>query len=191
MLYRAKKADIETDGRNLIGLAAKWDAVSSVTDDGITFYDEAFASTSANKTLKERAAVPLPLGYFHPWSPGTPGSASEFADTQLGNVKFAASSEGLVFRARLFKTEEGDAMLEKVNSGEVSDVSIGFNPYKSETINNVVVRKEIGLVELSLAPSGMGQHEGATVLAVRASQMPLYASLSEVRRQIAYLSLFK
>lgn len=166
-LYRATTTDIASDGRNLEGLALKWDKPSRVTDDGKTFYEEAFSPSSVTKTLKERASVPLPLGILHPWSRALD---NPLLDEPVGSVRFQSTSEGLAFRARVHRTEVGDETLELVRSGELTGVSIGFVPYKSRTDGNVTVRTEVALLELSLAPASMAQHSDAAVLAIRASE---------------------
>lgn len=167
-LIRATAADIATDGRNLAGMALYWNQASDVTDDGQTFYPESFTARSVEKTLKERGAIPLPLGVYHPWQPGSPGNTALF-DEPVGSVRFHSTREGLAFRARIQQTPTGDQVLEMVNDGELTDVSIGFVPYKSENVDGVTVRTEIALLELSLAPVGTAQHQGAQVLAVRAN----------------------
>ena len=169
-LIRATPGDVTADGRTLIGMALYWNRSSKVTDDGgQSYYPESFSPRSVDKTIKERAGIPLPLGVFHPWSPGSPGNTPLF-DEPVGSVRFTSTREGLGFRARVARTELGDDILEMVNDGELTDVSIGFVPYKSETVEGVTVRTEIALLELSLAPTGTGQHQGSQVLAVRAHQ---------------------
>lgn len=157
-IFRALPAELTTDGKNLYGMAFHWDTPSNVTDDGSTFYLEQFSRSSVTKTLKERAAVPLPLGVKHPWM--LPDSEAE----PVGSVRFRALDEGLAFHARVSDA----ATLEQVRSGELADVSIGFVPYKSTEADGIVTRTEIGLLELSLAAPGTAQHQGAQVMAIRA-----------------------
>lgn len=161
MITRAFQSEPVVTGRTLEGVSIYWDRASRVTDNGRDFYLEAFSSRSADKQLTERKA-PFPLGFLHPWSTGA-------ADKRpLGSVQFHRSAEGLVFQAVLSRTQAADEMLELVKDGAVSDVSIGFQSYKQQQKGDLTLRTEIGLRELSLAPAGMGQHEGAQVLAVRA-----------------------
>lgn len=167
-LIRAVSTEIVQDGRTLEGLALRWNHASKVTDDGASYYLESFTARATEKTLRERAAIPLPLGMFHPWQPGSPAADSVLFDEPVGSVRFTATSEGLAFRARVAKTDVGDEVLAMVRTGELADVSIGFVPYKSEKLNDVIVRTEIALLELSLAPTGTAQHDYAKVLAVRA-----------------------
>lgn len=150
--------DLSTTGRTLEGLAFRWDHPSMVQDPGSPRYLEEFARGSATKTITERASFPLFAMHQHQTMP-------------LGVANFRASAEGLVFSAPLSKTTAADEALELVNDGALRSVSVGYravkNGRRSDPRGPVTVRQEIGLMELSLAPTGFGQHEGAAVLAVR------------------------
>lgn len=183
MLTRSFSTDATVEGRTLTGIAAYWDRASNVTDNGRDFYLEAFANTAADKTLKERGSKPFPLGFLHPWS-----SSAGTDKRPLGSVSFSRSNEGLVFNAVLSRTQAADEMLELVKDGAVTDVSIGFNSYKHKVQDKVLIRTEIGLRELSLAPTGLGQHQGAEVLAVRSLEAT--KSRLETERRLAQLRLW-
>lgn len=150
--------DIESDGRNLVGIAYYYDRASKVTDDGRRFYLEAFARGAETKTLKERSARPLFRTHRRNEDP-------------IGVTSFEPVGEGLLFRARLSKTVAADETLELVNDGAMTSASLGYLSFKdlkrSSIDGPVIVRAEIGIRELSLVPTGMGQHAGAEVLAVR------------------------
>lgn len=183
---RAFPTETIVEGRTLEGVALYWDRASRVTDNGRDFYLEAFSSRSTDKQLNERKN-PFPLGFLHPWSTGA-------ADKRpLGSVTFQRSAEGLVFVATLSRTQAADEMLELVKDGAVSDVSVGFQGYKHTAKGDVTLRTEIGLRELSLAPAGMGQHQGAQVLAVRAEDDQAHldpARRLELSKQRAALHLW-
>lgn len=171
MLTRSlPNTDTQVEGRTLTGYAFHWNRASRVTDDGRNFYQEAFAPRSADKTLLERSK-PFPLGYLHTYT----------AESKpLGSVRFEADSQGLVFNATLSQTRASDEMLNLVKDGAVTDVSIGFQSYKhAKQTDGTILRTEIGLVELSLAPTGMGQHQGAEVLAVRSHELQSRLALSQ------------
>lgn len=170
LLIRAMPADIASDGRNLTGMALYWNRPSEVREtwDPANPFLEAFSSRAVEKTLNEQGNVPFPLGVFHPWQPGTPGNVPMF-DEPVGSVRFHSTREGLAFRARVHKTPLGDDVLDMVNAGELTDVSIGFKAIQSQQVDGVKVLTEIALKELSLAPVGTAQHEGTQVLAVRAN----------------------
>lgn len=166
-LIRANTTDIALDGRTLEGMALYWNRPSRVTDDGVNYYRESFRAKSVNKTLAEKARAPIPLGTFHPWQPGSAANLLDLTES-IGDVRFVKSASGLVFRARIHDTPLGADILELVKSGEWTDVSIGFKGYQEERLGDIRVRTEIGITELSLAPTGRAQHAGTKVLAVRA-----------------------
>jgi len=176
---RAFPTEPVIEGRTLTGMALYWERASRVTDDGRDYYLESFSTRSTDKQLNERTQ-PFLLNYLHP-SP---------ADKMppLGPVTFNRTAEGLEFSAKLSKTRAADEMLELVNDGVVTDVSIGFQGFKSAKRGDTLVRTEIGIRELSLAPVGMGQHEGAGVLAVRA-EIPQLTKLTH-SMQLAQLKLW-
>ncbi|MEQ1872966.1 MAG: HK97 family phage prohead protease [Ilumatobacteraceae bacterium] len=178
LLTRSFGSELATDGRTLEGLAFRWDVASKVSDGGPS-YLEAFTRGSTDKTLKERG--PRPLGFLHPWTPG-----AKTDPMPLGAVTFRAGTEGLEFSAKVSKTRNGDEMLELVNDGAVTDVSIGFRSFKEAKRGTVVYRTEIGLEELSLIPTGFGAHTGAEVLAVRAIDLGA-PRLDELRRKLVLL----
>ncbi|MEM9040769.1 MAG: HK97 family phage prohead protease [Actinomycetota bacterium] len=154
----ARSFDIDSDGRTLVGIAFRWDAPSLVADPNSTPYLEEFARGSTDKTLDERPKVPLLKRHRLDLDP-------------LGVATFERSAEGLMFTAPLSKTREADETLELVNDGAMRSVSVRFRSFKNgrrTSADGVVTRRlEIGLRELSLVPTGFGQHEGAEILTVR------------------------
>lgn len=182
MLHRAAESDFNTDGRNLEGIAFRWNTPSRVTDDGIHFYDEAFSPGATDKTLRERAAVPLPVGIFHPWR--TPDWDAPIV-SPVGAVKFRSSEEGLVFRARLESSEQAEEARQRLIAGELGDVSVGFVSHKENERDGIMYRTEIALYEMSLAPIGTGQHKDAKVLAMRAANKN--ASVKDIADTLALM----
>lgn len=141
-------------GRTLSGLAIPWDKPTRVRDQTGPAYLEAFASTSADLTLRQHPNFPV-------------FARHDYSHNPLGVVTFQRSDEGLIFTAPLSKTQAADEMLELVNDGAMRSVSVGFRPIKMVRRSEVIVRTEVALRELSLAPTGYGQYEDAKVLAVR------------------------
>ena len=159
--------DVSSDGRNLEGLALTWEDAELVTDDhGASYYAEAFAARSVTRTLRARSEWPVFVVHNH-----LAGS--------VGEVTFAATSEGLAWRARMADTRYAGATLERVTDpdhpdGHLGAVSVGFKPkaQQSRTFPGVgagVYRTEIALAELSLAPAHAAQRSAGKVLAVRSS----------------------
>ena len=149
------------EGRTLLGMAYYFERASRVTDDGRNFYLEAFGRQSATKSITDRAR--FAVGILHPWSPG-----AKTSPIPVGAVTFANGRDGLEFEAVLSRTRDGDEALELVSDGALRDVSISARPIRSSKRGDTTYRDEVALRELSLAPPGMGLHEGAEILAVRA-----------------------
>ena len=103
-------------------------------------------------------------------SPSTPTTTCL---RQCAWVKFGKTADGLGFDITLARTAAGDDAKELYEIGALGDVSIGAKPIRHtlrpSPAGQVLRREEIALRELSLAPPGMGQHEDAKVLAMRAA----------------------
>lgn len=181
--------EVSATGRTLEGVAFYFDKASKVSDDGgNTFYLESFARGSVTKTLKERSAIPVPLGFErsaipvplgfgHPWTKGIDAAS-------IGDVRFEAAEEGLLFRAKLQNTPEASQALELVNTGKHKGASVSFVPYKSDETNGILVRQEVGIYELSLVETPA--HQGAGVLAVR--ELPTWLP-ERIALDLRYLNL--
>ena len=157
-IFQRASLDLTTGkGRTLEGLAFRWETPSLVQDPGSPRYLEEFARSSTAKTLRERAIFPLYNEHHHD-------------EGMLGGVTFSPASEGLAFRSEVPQTDDGDQLLEEINSGRMRSVSVGFRAFKNakraDVRGPVTVRQEIGLIELSVCRDG--QHDGAEILAVRA-----------------------
>lgn len=157
--------DIDYTGRRLEGIAFYFERAAPVTDDGRTRYLEEFARSAADRNLSHRKD-PFPVGVLHPWSPG-----ARTSPVPVGAVTFSRSAEGIVFAATMATGAAGEDALELVKLGAMRDVSVSFRSLRSSkrpSPSGIVTRRdEIIIRELSLAPTGMGQHPGAEVLAVR------------------------
>lgn len=174
--------DVTGDGRTLEGIAFHWDLASLVVDDDHPApYLEEFDPKAADQTLRMRAIRPLFVMHEH-----VKGSA--------GETTFDRSAEGLVFRARATDSTFARMTLDRVNAGELPEVSVAFRPIrhaKRPTPKGIVTRRlEIAIAELSLAEPGTGLHQGARVLAVRSA--PAGASdtprLDALRRRRALMA---
>src|SRR5574341_857721 len=155
LLWRAT-TETHVEGRTLLGVALPWDKPALVRDSPVgTPYLEAFTRSSADESLRRRPE-PRPLFYWHEYK--TPARRTARNELEaIGVVSFVRSEEGLLYRAFLSRTPKADAHLTLVNDGAERDVSLGFNPLKQRTTRtpdgDVLVRTEIALVELSLAPT--------------------------------------
>jgi HK97 family phage prohead protease len=161
VLYRAVRAP-EVVGRNLLGIAVQWDVPSLVQDGDGPKYWEAFALGSCDVSLAKHSD-PEPVYAYHDHLTGK---------APIGTTTFEKASDALIFRARLDNAPKADLTLARIKSGEWRDVSLGFKSVNEVQRQiggrEVTVRTEVALVELSIAPTGMGMHAGARVLATRA-----------------------
>lgn len=154
-----RSIDIEPgDGRELLGVAYKYDVPARVVDPGRPPYFEEFTRSAASKTIRQRPSVPLMIVHDQNRLP-------------IGTASFEESADALLFRARVSETRDGDEALTLVNDGALRAVSVRFRPLGSRkrmtTVGPVTSRTEVAIRELSLAPTGFGQHPDAEVLVVR------------------------
>lgn len=186
ILNRSATLDVAAvTGRTLEGIAYRYDHPSEVSDDGgRTRYLEEFGVGCDTRTIKNRGNV-FPLGWFHPWS----SNAGVVPSEPLGAVKFRPSKvEGaLLFEAKVSQTRRGDESLELVRDRAAESVSVSYRPIEQRRRSgpngrSVITRTEIAIRELSLAPTGLGQHEDAKVLAMRAL---VETDEEEVREQLS------
>ena len=160
-LHRA--ADVgDYTGRTIEGVAYRYERPSRVSDDGYrTTYFEEIMRRADIKTLSERDAFPLYRLHDSTRDPA-------------GEVTFARSDgEGaLMFTATINRSAEGDALLADIPDWQ--DVSVGYKPVKdtyrhTDHHGRITQRRELRLLELSVAPTGTGQSKGAEILAMRAA----------------------
>lgn len=162
-----RSAQVHADGRNLTGVALPFGVIARVVDGPRGKpYREGFHRASFGKSLNERAAKPFPLLMMHPHSEG-----ARTSPVPLGPVTFEASTEGLMYRARLSSTRDADEALALIGDGVLGDVSVGFHCYRSrpatDHLGPWVERMEASPFELSLAVTGTGLYP--TTMAVRAA----------------------
>lgn len=165
-LYRTSLPISAVEGRTLSGVALPFDRPTDVQDlvrgrPGPK-YKEAFAPTSANRSLSHNMSFPSFVGHDHTTQP-------------IGVVHFSVSDleRALMFDLGLSKTRLSDECLELANDGAMNSVSIGFRPLadqRNRMVGNELVecyRTEVALRHLALAPTGYGQYEEAQVLSIR------------------------
>ena len=114
ILFRSAEFEVAGDGRNLEGIAARYDIPSKVTDGGPRYLEE-FDPKCATNTIKMRAVRALFVKHEH-----IRGS--------VGEVSFEDSpTEGaLMFRARISDTRYATTTLGRINDGELPAASLGF-----------------------------------------------------------------
>lgn len=175
LLIRSADFEVTGDGRNLEGIAARYDHPSHVSDNGGPRYWEEFDPKSAARTIKMRSLRALFVRHEH-----IRGS--------VGEVGFEHSAEGLMFRARISDTKYAQSTLTRVNDGELPAVSLGFRSLhhltRSDPRGPVTRRTEIAIEEMSLAE--VGQHDGK-ILSVRSEGTP---RLDELKRRKLLLPVY-
>lgn len=160
-LHRATTVEDFT-GRTLEGIAYRYERPSRVSDDGFssTYFEEIMQRADA-KTLGDRAE--FPLYRLH-----------DRSRDAAGTVTFARSDneQALMFTAQVARNSEGEQLMDDLE--EWQDVSVSYRALRntfreSPHHGRIVQRREIRLMELSVAPTGTGQAKGAEILAVRAA----------------------
>lgn len=157
-LYRSLNIG-DAVGRTLSGIAMPWDTPTRVRDLTGPAYVEAFSPTSADVSLSQHDNFPVFVRHNYGIDP-------------IGVVTFQRSAEALMFELMMSQTRDADDKLALVNDGAMRSVSLGFKPFHAVSkiigrSNVHAYRTEVGLRELSLAPTGFGQYAEAGVLAVR------------------------
>lgn len=160
LLTRASEVEDFT-GRTLEGIAYRYERPSRVSDDAYrtTYFEEIMKRADA-KTLAEHDEFPLLRLHNR-------------AEDAIGTVTFHHSDaeDALLFRALVAHSRHGDEVL--ADEGW-RDVSVGYKPIRdtyrtTEHHGRITQRRELRLVELSVAPTGTGQTKGAEILTVRAA----------------------
>lgn len=163
---------VEVTGRVIEGHAYSYAHPAEVTDDGESFYFEQILRDADRKTIRDRAGGTFPLLIWH----SRTANAGQFPTQSIGDVEFRPTGDHLAYRAVFDRSALADEMLELVADETARDVSVSFSPLRDiEGVLDgrpLVSRAEISLKELSLAPTGTGQHDGAKVLVMRATTAP-------------------
>ena len=149
---------VVADGRILSGMAVPYNVVQNVRDRGGPLYRERWITGAFAKNLRERKRT-LPLMYNH-----------QSTRYPLGPITLLREDEtGLIWEGRLSKTREADDVLELINDGLLTGVSIGAIATVSTTARDgVIERRQASLRELSLTDDPA--YEQAGVFAQRTAQ---------------------
>lgn len=172
LFFRSAEFEVAGDGRNLEGIAMRYDRPSHVSDQGGPRYWEEFDPKAPAQSIKMRALRPVFVEHEH-----LRGSVAEVSFTQ-------SDAEGaLIFRARMDDSQYAQRTLARINDGELPDVSLGFRSLhhrmRSDPTRGPVTRRtEVAIEEMSLAR--LSQYEGTKVLSVRSEATP---RLDDLRRR--------
>ena len=138
-LTRGYATDLTIDGRTIVGLAVPFNRVATVSDDGRTSYKESFAPGSFTRTLAHRGDK-VRIFSQHKTERLPIGKASKLEET----------GPGLEAHLRVSDTSDGNDVLTLVRDGVLTGLSVGFRGLKHELRNNVRVRTEVTLSEISI-----------------------------------------
>lgn len=162
-------------GRTIEGVAYRYAHPSRVTDDGHVFYLEQILSGADTKSIRDRGGA-FPLLVWH----SRTVNRGKLPPQSIGQVQFRPVADTqLEYTAVFDRSRLADEMLEMVAesldpSGDdlASDVSVSFRPLRPvESVVDgelLVSHAAIALRELSVVPTGTGQHADAKVLVMRA-----------------------
>jgi len=133
--------DVDIIGRRLEGQVLRWDVPYHVTDDGRNWYDEGFLRGCAALSIRH---------CFNDFD-----LRREHRDERVGRVGFTELDDGLMFRATVDGTEEGEAELVAIQTGLRRGVSIRYRPLTNEPLrgrseDGTRWRSKISIRELSL-----------------------------------------
>jgi HK97 family phage prohead protease len=137
------RAEPDSDGRTVYGLAVPFDVPTRIADWQGT-YEESFTRGSFKKTIQEQGSRVKLLAHH---------------DTRMllgGRPTLTETDEGLIIEASIARTRDGDDVLELIRAGALDSFSIGFSPVKGGDDWNddmtAVTRREVRLHEVSLVP---------------------------------------
>jgi len=152
-----QRASVGSPERILEARALRYGIPYNVTDDGRSFYHEAWRSGVFDKSLVQRGANGgIPVKWHHKHDQLPYGAVIGATDSK---VEF-------VFRAKIVNGDRGDEMIELIEMGAVGGVSVGARIFQDRRIQGGYERIEAGLNEISL--SSNVQIPDGKILAMRA-----------------------
>ena len=170
ILYRAAELS-SGDGRTIYGVAVPYGVTAQVRDRGGRPYKERIEFGACARSIRERQHK-LRLFAMHDRGKLPIGKCVEATEHRDGlHVAFAVP-----------ETMAGNDALALVRSGTVDSFSIGFRDIRSRLDGDVVVRQEIGLVEVSLVADPAFAE--AKIAGVRSSQLIIPRAVAERRLKL-------
>lgn len=147
--------DAAVIGRTLEGVALTWDREYRVSDDnGRSYYLEGFRRGVFARGIVARR--------------NTFECRIDHADQRAGTVQFAETARGLDFAATIDNDDFGTAVLEHVERGELSRVSLRYSSRHQDRARGVVWRRDVTPRELSVVVGAQAQYDDAVIEARRA-----------------------
>lgn len=147
----------DAEGRTLVGRALRYNQQDIVSDDGRNFYVETWLPGVFQRSIELRGDR-TPLMGRHNAGRWPFGAVKVWRDTL----------DDLAFEAKISRTADGDELLELIQDGAVSGISVGAVPITNRSITGGIARVEAKLLELSVCV--FPQLAGSEILAVRERQ---------------------
>ena len=157
----------EGDGRTVVGIAVPYDVEQRISPTLVeVFRRGVFRDVT-------RAANRVKLLYQHK------------TDAPIGRaIMLEEREQGLYGEFRISKTEAGDEALELIRDGVLSNLSVGFQPLRNDTVKGVVNRIKAHLAEVSLVTFG-AYGDAANIVAVRQElERPNLESVQEIVKKV-------
>lgn len=170
ILYRTTQLTTG-DGRTVFGIAVPFGQVIEVSDGDGRPYKERFEAGSCRRTIQERGhKLKLLVGHDMRRLPIGKATALEERDDGL-HVEFAVSD-----------TTAGNDTLTAIRDGLVGGFSVGFSAIRDRFENDVLVRTEVALNEISVTP--FPAYSDAAIGGVRTSNLIIPRSVAQARLNI-------
>lgn len=156
------------DGRTLVARLAPYNEIATVSDDGVTTYQEMFVPGAFNAQMRAASRIKAFLNFRH---------SQSFGD-QIGHAETIEDREdGLYGEMRVKPGQAGDDALHFVREGLLDRLSIEFYSLRDKIVDGVVHRLDARLLGVALVPEGA--YSGAEVLAMR--EQPLEVPWNDLR----------
>src|ERR1041385_6816726 len=144
------------DGRTLVSKLVPYNEVATVSDDGITTYQEKFLPGAFTAQTRAAHRIKVFLNYRH----------GQSLQDQIGHAtKLEEREDGLYGALRVIDHPDGDKALALIREGVLDKLSIEFASPRSRKVGGVIERIKAHLRGVALTP--FGAYASAAVLAIR------------------------
>jgi HK97 family phage prohead protease len=161
-------------GRTVFGIAVPYGQIANVHDGDGRMYRERVEYGALRRSIAERGHK---IRLF---------SNHELRKFPVGKaVELREELDGLHSAFEIAATRDGDDVLELVRTGTVDSFSIGFTSLDGHWDNDVFVRTELALREVSL--TAMPAYSGAEISGVRSQSLVIPRAVAERRLKLLEL----
>jgi uncharacterized protein len=174
--YAADQLEVRSEARTIVGIAVPFDSETTIWESGRR-YREVVRRGAFRRTLAERGPQRVKVLANHDERSWPIGRAQVLPEDH----------NGLYAELAVSRTRAGDEALELIRDGALDGLSIGFSPVAQDYQDDLCVRTEIALREISVV--AFPAFDGARISAVRASMPPLRRDLARALQNEAYADL--